>query len=69
MFEEYDDILSLDALCKALKLSRNSAKAILLSGELQAMKIGNIWKIPKVNLVKYIEAKCSSTVNSSNKGE
>lgn len=68
MFEEYDDILSLDDLCKALKLSRNSAKAILLSGELQAMKIGNIWKIPKVNLVKYIETKCNA-ITTTVKGE
>ena len=54
MFEEYDELITIDELCNILCIGRNTAYRLLKSNALQAFKIGRIWKIPKRAVEEYI---------------
>ena len=54
MFSEYDDLLTVEDACEALKIGHNTIYTLLNSGELKGFRCGRIWKIPKLALEKYI---------------
>ncbi len=54
MFEEYDELITIDDLCNILYIGRNTAYRLLKSNTLQAFKIGHIWKIPRKSVEEYI---------------
>lgn len=54
MFNEYNDLLSVEELCDILCIGKNTAYAILNSGELKAFRTGRTWKIPKMALAEYV---------------
>ena len=54
MFYEYGDILSVDELCELLKIGKNTAYRLLKEERISATRIGRVWKIPKVAVVKYL---------------
>jgi len=54
MFKDYDDIITVEELCEILKIGKNGAYDLLNSGQIKAMRIGRIWKIPKTNVEKFI---------------
>lgn len=55
MFEKYDDIMELEQVCEALKIGRNTLYTLLKEEKIKALRIGRIWKIPKINLIKFVE--------------
>lgn len=54
MFEQYQDLMTLEELCEALSIGKNQAYQIVSSGELSCMRTGRAWKIPKVALIDYV---------------
>lgn len=54
MLEAYDDILSVEEACEALKVGYNAVYGLLNSGKLKAYKNGRVWKIPKQAVKEYI---------------
>ena len=54
MLNRYNDILTVDELCKVLKIGKNTAYTLLKSGEIKSVKIGRVYKIPKRNVIAYI---------------
>ena len=54
MFEMFPDILTVDQLCEAFQIGKNAAYDLLNSSQIKAIKMGNIWKIPKTNLIDYV---------------
>lgn len=54
MLEAYDDILSVDDACEALKVGHNALYKMLNSGKLKAYKNGRVWRIPKESVRRYI---------------
>ena len=55
MLEEYDDIMSSQDVCEALKIGTNALYELLNSGKLKAYRVGNrVWKIPKLAVIEYI---------------
>lgn len=54
MLNRYKDILTVEELCEVLKIGKNTAYALLKSGEIKSVKIGRVYKIPKKNVVKYL---------------
>ncbi|MCH3965518.1 MAG: helix-turn-helix domain-containing protein [Clostridium sp.] len=54
MFNQYDDLLSVEELCDILVIGKNKAYKILNSGKIKSFRIGRIWKIPKIAVEKYI---------------
>lgn len=57
MLKNYKDILSVEDLCEILSIGKNTAYRLLKSGEIKAIRIGKVYKIPKENLIKYIASK------------
>lgn len=54
MLNRYNDILTVDELCEVLKIGKNTAYALLKSGEIKSVKIGRVYKIPKRSVIKYL---------------
>ena len=54
MFENYDDILTVEEACEALKIGYNAIYGLLSTGKLRGYKNGRVWRIPKAALVEYI---------------
>ena len=54
MFETYKDVLTVDDVCHALSLGKNSVYDLLHSGKIKSIKIGKKYLIPKVYLIDFI---------------
>lgn len=59
MLEQYEDILTAEETCEALRIGYNTLYDLLNSGELKGYRNGRIWKIPKISIQKYIVEKTS----------
>lgn len=44
LFEMYGDLLTVEELCEALMIGKNTAYEILNSGQLRAFREGSRWK-------------------------
>jgi len=55
MFAEYPDILTVDDLIKMLNIGRNKAYKLVGDGTIRSIRIGNIHRIPKQNVIDYIK--------------
>lgn len=54
MFESFKDVLTVNEVCTALHLGKNSVYKLLQSGILQCIKIGKKYIIPKSFLIDFI---------------
>lgn len=57
MFDNYDDILTLEQLTEILAIGRNTAYRLLQSGELKGFLLGNKWRVTRQALEDYILSK------------
>lgn len=58
MFEEYDDLIDIETLMDILCIGRNKAYDLVNSKDIGACKIGKSWKIPKKNVIDFLEREC-----------
>ena len=56
MFPEYPDIVTVRQLREMLGISRQLAYDLIADGEVQALKIGNRFKLPKVSVINFVTA-------------
>ena len=54
MFESYDDVLTVEEACEALKIGSNAIYGLLNTGKLRGYRNGRVWRIPKAALVEFI---------------
>lgn len=54
MFEQYDDILTIEELTEALKIGTTQAYKLLNSNSIAGFKEGKNWRIPKQSLIQYV---------------
>ncbi|WP_101909230.1 helix-turn-helix domain-containing protein [Marasmitruncus massiliensis] len=54
MFNNFDDVLTVEELCEALKIGKNAAYRLLNEGKVKEFRIGRVWKISKSSLESYI---------------
>ena len=52
-------LMEIDGLCAELGIGKNTAYELLNSGEIDAFKIGTVWKIPVKGVEDYIHRKCN----------
>ena len=55
MFDNYDNILNVADVAKALKIGNTQAYKLVRSGKLPAFKEGRAWKISKQTLTQYVQ--------------
>lgn len=53
-FSDYEELISIDDVCDALNIGKNTAYDLLKSGEIKSFRIGRVWKIPKASMQEYI---------------
>lgn len=54
MLDQYDDILTTEEACEALKIGYNALYELLNSGRLKGYRNGRVWRIPKLAVQEYI---------------
>lgn len=54
MFEQYNDLVTVEELCEMLFIGKNSAYKLVASGEIKCFRHNRIWKIPRISVEKYI---------------
>ena len=54
MFEDYNDMVTVEELCYMLRIGRNKAYNLLRSGRIKAFRDGRLWMIPKIAVIEYI---------------
>lgn len=54
MFEEYNDILTVNEVCSALRIGKNTLYNLLKLGIIKSMKVGKKYLIPKICLIDYV---------------
>ena len=54
MFPEYPDIVDVKQLQAMLGISRHLAYDLISDGYIRGIKIGNAYKVPKVNVINYV---------------
>ena len=57
MFDEYNDMLSVDDLMEILGIGKNAAYDLLRNGELKCFRLKGRWKIPKESVIEYVRSK------------
>lgn len=54
MFEEFDDVVTIEELCEMIKIGKNNAYKLLKSGKIKSFKNGTTWRIPKQAVIEFI---------------
>ena len=54
MFAEYPDIVTVKDLQIMLGISRHAAYDLLREGKISCIRLGNAYKIPKINVIDYV---------------
>ena len=62
MFEQYNDVVSVEELAKMLKIGRNTAYELVRSGRMPSIKIGRQIRVTKREVIDYL----SQTDNDKN---
>jgi len=63
MFDKYKDVVGVDDLCIMLNgISKKLAYKLLKKGEIQNIKIGREYKIPKIKIIEYLIGKSDYSI-------
>lgn len=54
MFEYVPDIMTFKECQNVLKIGKNTLLDLIHNGDIEAFRIGNRWKIPKIAVLDYI---------------
>ena len=54
MFPEYPDVVNVKQLQQMLGISRHLAYDLIEGGDIQAILVGNAFRIPKVSVINYV---------------
>lgn len=54
MFTKYPDVVSVTQLGQMLHISERLAYRLIREGQIACLKIGRTYKIPKINVIKYL---------------
>ena len=55
MLNNTKDILTLKELQKLLHIGKNTALRLVQSGEIEAFRVGNQWRISRENVIRYLK--------------
>ena len=53
MFTDYPDIVNVAQVQSMLKVSRHLAYSLINDGYIPGVKIGNAYRVPKINVINY----------------
>lgn len=56
MFDTYKDVLTVDEVCNALSMGKNTLYRLLKKGIIKSIKIGRKYFVPKVCLIDFVNS-------------
>ena len=56
MFDTYKDIMTVEQVCSALAMGKNTVYKLLQNGEIKSIKVGRKYFIPKAFLIDFINS-------------
>lgn len=56
MFDTYKDVLTVEQVCSALSMGKNSVYRLLRNGFIKSIKVGRKYFIPKAFLIDFINS-------------
>lgn len=54
-FPDYPDVLSIDDMSQMLRICKVKAYKLVKSGQIHAVRIGHVYRIPKKSIYQYLE--------------
>ena len=63
MFEEFNDVVTVNEMCMMLRIGRNAAYELLQTGEIKNIRVGKKYIIPKQSIVNFVNSKCYNSNN------
>ena len=54
MLSKYDDVLTFKEFQQVIKFGRNKCYELLNNGTIKSLKIGRDFRIPKINIIKFL---------------
>ncbi len=54
MLEQYGDVLNPRDVAKILGVGKNRVYEMMQNGIIKAIRLGNIWRIPKTYMIEYL---------------
>ena len=54
MYNDPNDIISIDELCSILSIGRNAAYSLLNDKKIKAFRIGKVWKVSRMAVEDFI---------------
>jgi excisionase family DNA binding protein len=64
MFDQYDDVVTIEELMEILAIGRNKAYELLQSGQIKALKLGKAYRIPKKCIEEYVLEKVQMKIEA-----
>ena len=68
IFRKYPDVVDVTQLCKMLggsrPVSKMTAYRLLTSGKIKAFRLGRSYRIPKVNVIRFLQNGLSDECNT-----
>lgn len=61
MLEAFDDLLTAEEACEALKVGKNALYELLATGRLKGYRNGRVWRIPKQDVEEFIRTQARLT--------
>ena len=55
ILDDYPDVMSIDEMCRALSIGKKTGYKLLQTGQIRFLKIGRAYRIPKINLLEYLQ--------------
>ncbi len=65
-FDMENEIMRFEEVMEFLNVGKNTLYTLLNSGEINAFKIGKVWKIPKKSVEEYVNRKVQKDLNGGN---
>ena len=62
-FDMENEIMRFEEVMEFLNVGKNTLYTLLNSGEINAFKIGKVWKIPKKSVEEYVNRKVQKSLN------
>jgi excisionase family DNA binding protein len=56
MFQQYPDVVNVAQLQRMLGIGKNTAYKLLKENKISSIRIGKVHKIPKKNIIKYLQS-------------
>ena len=55
-FPDYPDVLSIEDMSQMLRICKVKSYELVKSGQIHAVRIGHVYRIPKKSIYQYLEA-------------